>query len=49
VAFPAEVEDVVDERSGKRLGSGRTFPLEYNTVEALFLSFRGPPPHGKGG
>ncbi len=44
VEFPAEVEDVVDERGGRRLGSGRSFPLEYNSVEAIFLSFRSPPP-----
>jgi hypothetical protein len=40
----AEVDDVVDERTGRRLGAGRQFPFEFNSVEAIMFSFRGPPP-----
>ena len=47
VAFCAEVQDVIDERTGKRLGSGRKFALQFHTTEAAFLSFQGQPPRTK--
>ena len=44
VQFAAPVEDVIDERTGRQLGDGRRFSLEWNPTEAVFLSFRGPLP-----
>lgn len=41
--FPAEVRDVFDERGGRRIGAGRRFAFDFNSVEALFLSFAGQP------
>jgi len=38
VEFPAPVKDVIDERTGRRLGDGRTFRFDFNTVEAVFFS-----------
>jgi hypothetical protein len=43
--FPVDVADVVDERSGKLLGSGRRFSFAFHTTEAVFLSIRGQPLH----
>ena len=43
VAFAAAVQDVIDERTGKRLGDGSRFRFEFRTAEAVFLSFRGEP------
>jgi len=40
VQFPAVVEDVVNERSGQRLGAGRKFQFPFRATEAVFLSFR---------
>ena len=42
--FPATVHDVVNERTGQRLGDGRRFAFDFNTVEAVLISFRGPSP-----
>jgi hypothetical protein len=44
IEFAADVEDVIDERTGRRLGAGRRFPFNFNSVEAVMLSFRGRPP-----
>jgi hypothetical protein len=44
VAFPAAVTDVVDERSGKKLGDGQRFALTFKQAEAVLLSFAGEPP-----
>ncbi|MFH1022460.1 MAG: beta-galactosidase trimerization domain-containing protein [Planctomycetota bacterium] len=44
VAFPAAVKDVVDERTGKKLGDGAKFAFEFNAPEAVMLSFAGAPP-----
>ncbi|HVC96406.1 MAG TPA: beta-galactosidase trimerization domain-containing protein [Pirellulales bacterium] len=41
VEFPADVDDVVNERTGERLGAGRRFAFDFNSVEAIFISFRG--------
>jgi hypothetical protein len=46
VAFPGTVEDVIDERTGQRLGDGGRFAFDFNTVEAALFSFRGRPPRG---
>ena len=43
IEFPTNVDDVVDERSGQRLGAGRRFAFDLNSTEAIFLSFRGLP------
>jgi len=43
VEFSAPVRDVIDERTGKRLGDGSRFRFEFRTAEAVFLSFRGEP------
>ncbi len=37
--FRKEMSDVIDERTGRSLGNGRHFALDFNSVEALFLSF----------
>ena len=44
VEFPVVVKDAVDERSGKKLGSGKKFSFEFNAPEAAFMSFAGAPP-----
>jgi hypothetical protein len=44
IELPAEVADVVDERSGRQLGAGRRFTFEFNPVEAVLFSFAGRPP-----
>ena len=44
VEFPAPVKDLVDERTGRKLGDGKSFPFDFNAVEAVFLSFEGHPP-----
>jgi hypothetical protein len=44
VEFARPVKDVVDERTGNKLGDGATFTVDYDAVEAAFLSFEGPPP-----
>lgn len=41
VEFPAEVRDVVDERSGRRLGEGKQFRFDFNSATAVFFSFAG--------
>jgi len=46
--FAAPVKNVIDERTGAALGDGSKFTLDYNTVEAAFLSFQGPPPPAPG-
>jgi hypothetical protein len=38
------VQDVVDERAAKNLGTGRRFSFDFNGVEAIFLSCSGAPP-----
>ena len=44
VEFPRPVQDVVDERSGKKLGAGTSFRFELKPTEAVFFSFAGRPP-----
>ncbi|HUT32910.1 MAG TPA: beta-galactosidase trimerization domain-containing protein [Planctomycetota bacterium] len=44
VTLPAPVKDAIDERTGKKLGEGATFTLDFNPVEAAFFSFAGGPP-----
>jgi len=34
------VDDVVNERTGEWLGAGRRFAFDFNSVEAIFISFR---------
>lgn len=45
VCFRQDVHDVVDERNGKKLGDGRQFTFTFNSIEAVFLSFRGTRPN----
>jgi len=42
--FTANVESVRDERSGKELGHGKEFGLDWAMNEAKIVSFSGPPP-----
>lgn len=42
--FREGVKDMVDERTGKKLGDGRHFSFDFNSVEAAFFSFRRVPP-----
>ena len=44
VEFPAAVKDAVDERTGKKLGTGTKFAFEFNAPEAALMSFAGAPP-----
>ncbi|NOX54727.1 MAG: beta-galactosidase, partial [Planctomycetes bacterium] len=44
VQLAAPVRDVIDERTGRPLGDGRRFAFEWNPIEAVFFSFRGPLP-----
>ncbi len=46
IEFAAPVKNVINERTGAALGDGAKFTLPFNTVEAVFLSFEGPPPEG---
>jgi len=39
VELAIPVKDAVDERTGQRLGDGRTFQFDFNMVEALLFSF----------
>ncbi len=48
VELAGAVSGVVDERSGRSLGSGRRFRVESPADEAVFLSFAGPPPRARG-
>lgn len=43
IEFARPVQDVVDERTGKHLGAGRTFQLPFRTPEAVMLSLRDTP------
>jgi hypothetical protein len=43
VRFAGRVHDVVNERTGAALGDGERFAFDFNTVEAVFFSFRGQP------
>jgi len=38
--FKRPVRDLLDERTGAQLGSGARFELDFNRVEALFVSYR---------
>ena len=40
VALPA-VRKVVDERTGRSLGEGKTFSFRWNGVEPVFFSYEG--------
>lgn len=44
VELAGPMRDVVDERSGKKLGDGRRFEFSFDPSEAVFFSFAGPPP-----
>ena len=44
VEFAGAVKDLIDERSGKKLGDGKTFAFSFNGPEAAFMSFAGNPP-----
>ena len=39
VRFRRPVKDVVNERTGEKLGDGRVFRVDYARAEALFLSY----------
>lgn len=41
--FPADVADFVNERTGERLGQGRHFPFDFNSVEGSLISFQTKP------
>jgi hypothetical protein len=43
VELAAPVKDALDERTGRRLGDGRTFRFDFNMVEAVFFSFASEP------
>jgi hypothetical protein len=43
VTLPVPVKGAIDERTGKKLGDGATFTLDFNPVEAAFFSFDGEP------
>jgi hypothetical protein len=40
IELPPGFKDVVDERTGRHLGPGNKFSLEFNTTEAVFISFQ---------
>jgi hypothetical protein len=42
--FAAEITDVRDERTGKPLGTGKSFDFEWKQNEAIVISFAGSPP-----
>lgn len=44
VEFEQPVKDVVNERSGERLGDGKAFKFDFNGIAAVFFSFAGVPP-----
>ena len=44
VKFEKPVRDLVNERTGRKLGDGKSFSFDFNPVEALLLSFKGKPP-----
>ena len=44
VTFARPVRDLLDERAARNHGAGTTFKFDFNPVEAVFLSFEGPPP-----
>ena len=44
LALAGAVKDVKDERSGKDLGAGKAFTLDWKLNEAAVLSFAGDPP-----
>jgi hypothetical protein len=44
VEFSGPVKDVIDERTGKKLGDGAKFRVEFAAPEAALLSFVGDPP-----
>jgi hypothetical protein len=46
IEFAAPAGDVVDERSGRHLGDGRSFSVPFRTCEAVMLSVRGDPAQG---
>jgi hypothetical protein len=41
VELPAVIRDVVDERTGRKLGDGKKFSFKFKTTEAVFFSFQG--------
>lgn len=41
IELPADVVDCVNERTGEKLGSGRKFSCQFNSVEAVMVSFAG--------
>jgi hypothetical protein len=43
VELAAPVRDLRDERTGRRLGDGKTVSLPFHTTEAVFFSFQGTP------
>ncbi len=47
IRFPAPVEDLVNERTGERLGRRSGAASHWDRVEAVVLSFRGVPPRGR--
>lgn len=42
VEWPAIIRDLIDERTGKSLGDGRSFAFEFNGIEPVFLSVADP-------
>ncbi len=44
LAFAGDLKDVKDERSGKKLGDGKAFKVDWTRNEAVVLSFAGQPP-----
>jgi hypothetical protein len=44
VELASAVKDAVDERTGQKLGDGKSFAFDFNAVEAVFFSFEGSPP-----
>jgi hypothetical protein len=46
LGFAGTVHDVVDERTGRKLGDGKRFAFDFNKAEAVMLSFEGSPPRG---
>jgi PAS domain-containing protein len=44
IEFSGPVKGAIDERTGKELGDGQKFTVDYNSAEAALLSFCGAPP-----
>ncbi|NQT36449.1 MAG: beta-galactosidase trimerization domain-containing protein [Planctomycetes bacterium] len=44
VQFTATVKNMVNERTGELLGDGKRFAFDFNSIEAILLSFQGAPP-----